>query len=292
MINGSVTMNTSVSSTCVNSSFTGYFNNQAGTFSTEGCSFTRPMDRTGSNPTSLAVINNAGTLNMSNSSIEAQIAPGNSYISSAYGITNSGTVNMSNDSTITINDPSTYSRDGRFGIQSSGNIAMDNVTINISAKDKTYGIYSQSGTSTYSSVNITTRSTSYAAIGVYNQAGNTIYESGTIDARGSSNNTYGIYIQSGEFTLGIPEDPSSPNYGRDTANVSTISPDIFAQGTTGIAVKNAGGKFNYYDGKLMGSTSSMPETPTKVEYLYEPVEHIDDATDYKYVQLEWMREQP
>ena len=169
---------------------------------------------------------------------------------------------------------------------------MDNVTIDISSKDKTYGIYSQGGTSTYNSVNITSHSTDYAAFGFYNQAGTATYESGNIDARGSRDTTYGIYIQSGEVTLGIPEDPSSPNYGRDTADVSTTNPDVYAQGTTGIAVKNAGGKFNYYDGKLMGNTSSMPETPTKVEYLYEPVEHIDNVTDYRYYILEWMREQP
>ena len=251
------------------------------------------MDYTGSSGSvSLSVINNAGTLDMTKSSVEARIAAGNSRISSAYGITNSGTLSMGDNSSVTINDPSTYYQNGRFGVQSSGNVTMDNVTINISAKDKTYGIYSQGGTSTYNSVNITSHSTSYAAFGFYNQSGNATYESGSIDARGSSNNTYGIYIQSGEVSLGIPEDPSSPNYGRDTANVSTTNPDVFAKGTTGIGVKNAGGKFNFYDGKIMGNTSHMPETPTKVEYLYEPVEHIDDATDYKYVQLEWMREQP
>lgn len=229
---------------------------------------------------------------MSNSSVEALLASGSNNVSAAYGITSSGTLNMDNGSTITIHDPGTYTYQGRFGVQSSGNITMNNVTIDISAKDKTYGIYSQGGTSTYSSVNIISHSTSYAAFGFYNQSGNATYESGSIDARGGSNNTYGIYIQSGEVSLGIPEDPSSPSYGRDTASVSTTNPDVFAKGTTGIGVKNAGGKFNFYDGKIMGNTGHMPETPTKVEYLYEPVEHIDDATDYKYVQLEWMREQP
>ena len=266
VISGSVTMNSSATSTCTDSSFTGYLDNQSGTFSTERCSFVRPMDRTGQSVTSLTVINNAGTLNMSNSSIEAQIASGNSYISAAYGITNSGTFNMTNNSTITINDPSTYTSSGRFGIHNSGTATVTDTDITISSKDKTYGIYNASGTSVYGSGKIDSRSTNYAA--------------------------HGIYVQSGEVSLGIPEDPSSPNYGRDTASVSTTNPDVFAKGTTGIGVKNAGGKFNFYDGKIMGNTGHMPETPTKVEYLYEPVEHIDDATDYKYVQLEWMREQP
>ncbi len=61
---------------------------------------------------------------------------------------------------------------------------------------------------------------------------------------------------------------------------------------TGIGVKNYNGKFNYYDGKIMGSTVAKPEVPTKVEYLYEPKDYVDSETGHPYCILEWIRTQP
>ena len=59
--------------------------------------------------------------------------------------------------------------------------------------------------------------------------------------------------------------------------------------TSGIAVKCNSGRFNYYDGRIEGNTSTIPEVPNQVEYLYEPAEYTDDETGYKYCILEWMR---
>ncbi len=114
--------------------------------------------------------------------------------------------------------------------------------------------------------------------------------SGTINCTG--NTTTGIQITSGVVTLGIPEEPGSINYGRAEADVSTTNPLIEAIGTnTGIGVKNAGGRFKYFDGKLVATTDPKPEVPTEVEYLYEPKDFVDEVTGYKYTILKWMREQ-
>jgi hypothetical protein len=127
--------------------------------------------------------------------------------------------------------------------------------------------------------------------GLYNQAGNvTITDDSTIESDGRV--AYGIYINAGEITLGEAEPVGSEHYGKDTATVSTTYPAITGTGTeSGVGVKNIAGRFNYYDGILTGSTAAMPETPTNVEYLYEP-KFYTLPNGNQYAVLEWMREQP
>ena len=109
----------------------------------------------------------------------------------------------------------------------------------------------------------------------------------------SDKNAYAVYNDAGVVTLGVPEDPSSQDYGRATADVSTTNPDIRAIGTSsGIGVKNVnGGKVYYYDGKITGSTAAMPENPAGLEYMYESKDYTDE-NGYQFRILEWMREQP
>ncbi|MBR3377763.1 hypothetical protein IKG50_00315 [Candidatus Saccharibacteria bacterium] len=110
-----------------------------------------------------------------------------------------------------------------------------------------------------------------------------------INAVGDWNTAYGIYINTGEVTMGVPEDPNSQDYGKATADVSTTDPSIRGISTnTGIGIKVMSGLFNFYDGRITGSTSAMPETPANVEYNYEP-KYYTDLDGYEYCILEWMR---
>lgn len=116
----------------------------------------------------------------------------------------------------------------------------------------------------------------------------TITGQSAINAVGSWGTAYGIYINTGEVTMGIPEDPNSQDYGKATADVSTTDPSIRGiSPNTGIGIKVMSGLFNYYDGKITGSTSAMPETPANVEYKYEP-KFYTDLDGYEYCILEWM----
>lgn len=133
--------------------------------------------------------------------------------------------------------------------------------------------------------------------GIYNPSGNVTMESGTIQALGAAH-TYGILNGSGSITLGTPESPTSQNYGRDTADVSTVTPSIVAitsrtSGTpAGIGIKNNSGKVFFYDGKIAGSTAALSEEPTGTEYLYEVCAELDTSTtpNLYTAKLFWMRD--
>ena len=166
---------------------------------------------------------------------------------------------------------------------------MDKTNINIRAL---YNAGRASLIDTHVSI-ITSENTSAtnSNIAILNTSKDFLFASGSIIT--TDNSAYGIYNDAGVVTLGIPEDPSSQDYGRATADVSTTNPDIRAIGTSsGIGVKNAnGGKVYYYDGKITGSTTAMPENPAGLEYMYEPKDYVDE-NGYHYRVLEWMREQP
>jgi len=157
-------------------------------------------------------------------------------------------------------------------------------------------LYNDGGTvtaikTTFLADSTNSRGHSYNNYAIFNPTGVITINSGTVHALGKTY-AYGIWNDSGTVTIGIPEPTNSPNYGRDTADVSTTNPDIKAIGTnTGIGVKNNTGKVYYYDGKITGSTAAMPEKPAGVEYLYEPKDY-QDSNGYQYRILEWMREQP
>ena len=135
------------------------------------------------------------------------------------------------------------------------------------------------------------RSNSYASIGIYTPTGTVTLKTGSILSYGPTK-AYGIYTDTGTITLGIPEQPG-PTYGKEDADVSTTNPDIKAIGSSsGIGIKNAsGGKVYFYDGRITGSSSAMPENPTATEYMFDPKDYLDE-NNYHYRILEWRREQP
>ena len=180
-----------------------------------------------------------------------------------------------------------------------GSIFADGVNLTYTLMDKTniniralYNAGRASLIDTHVSI-ITSENTSAtnSNIAILNTSEDFLFASGSIIT--TDNSAYGIYNDAGVVTLGVPEDPSSQDYGRATADVSTTNPDIRAIGTSsGIGVKNAnGGKVYYYDGKITGSTAAMPENPAGLEYMYEPKDYTDE-NGYQFRILEWMREQP
>ncbi len=107
-----------------------------------------------------------------------------------------------------------------------------------------------------------------------------------IDVAGT--NAYGVYINGGSFTMGSKD--ASETSGTAESSVSVTNPLIRAIGTTsGIGVRKVNGLFNYYDGKIIGSTSSTPDTTSSTEPYYEVAKRIDSETGYEYATLEYMR---
>ena len=135
-----------------------------------------------------------------------------------------------------------------------------------------YGIYNGSGTVTLSDNTISINSTNPAkgkTQGIHNESGNISLLNDTVSVTGSE--AYGIHNNNGSVTLGEAEPDNSPDRGKATAHVSITNPSISANGSTsGIGVKNISGRFNYFDGNIFGTTAALPETPTLVEYKYEP----------------------
>ncbi len=252
---------------------TGYINNNSGTFNISSSTIVRETkDSTYEN-----AVSNSGTMSINDSSIALQVkGTRTSYV---YGVNNSNVnavLNISGDTTITIKDEASHTFSTGYGIYNSGTATLEKVNINVD------------GTSNY-------YATTY---GIYNNSNSVVLKTGTVYSTGRA--AYGIYVNNGEVTMGVPEVVGSPTYGRDTADVSLTDPFVYAVGTTtnqsytpsGIGVKNIQGKFNYYDGKIMGSTQAKPEIPTKIEYLYEAIDYVDEETGHPYCILEWMRTQP
>ena len=185
----------------------------------------------------------------------------------AIGINNTanGVLNLS-DSTININIPSAGSTYTMYGIYSTGSMNLENTNIELNSNSR------------------------FNHYRIYTENGNAVVKSGTIRARGLT--SYGIYLKSGTLTLGIPEEVGSATYGKENADVNLNSPLIESLGTTnGIGIKNDPQGFYYYDGKIVATTTPLPELPNGIEYLYETKEFTDDETGNKYVILKWMREQ-
>ena len=185
-----------------------------------------------------------------------------------------------------------------YALYNAGTLYAKDSTISEILRKRTdayaYAVYSTSSASfDNTSLVVDASNTTYDAnqgYGVYTASGNIEFKSGSISV--NRNKSYGIYTETGTITLGIPEQPG-PTYGKENADVSTTNPDIRAVGsTTGIGVKNAsGGKVYFYDGRITGSTSAMPENPTATEYMFDPKDYLDE-NNYHYRILEWRREQP
>ena len=202
------------------------------------------------------IINNTGTINIIDSLLHSYVPTNHSLSIKEISNSSSGVLNIDNKTQIIVEGTTVY------GIYNDGSINSYSGTINVTSSSTGYGIYANSG-----AVNILAGTTNVSA-----------------------KVAYGVYINSGEVTLGEAEDPSGSNYGKETANVSKINPLISAIGTTsGYGIKNIQGRLNYFDGKIIGSTSAKPEIATNVEYLYEAISLVDSETGHEYCVLEWMR---
>ena len=249
-----------------NTEMNGYFvnNNSASNITIVDSSFSMKSD-SGNTQTIL----NKGTLSLNNSNVESYtyVTTGGALAAFKSAINNSGTLTISNESNIINNFGSDISWFYSTGIYNTGSVTFSNSYINIDGNKKRYEQYSY---------------------GIYNLGTTSIF-SGSINVKGI--NTYGIYLKTGTITLGVPEAVGSPNYGKAEADVNIESPLIESLGTSnGIGIKNDSQGLSYYDGKIVASSTPLPENPNAVEYLYEPTEFTDEETGYKYVILKWMRE--
>ncbi|MBR3322722.1 hypothetical protein IKG13_01530, partial [Candidatus Saccharibacteria bacterium] len=222
-------------------------------------------------------------------------------------ITNNGELTLDNFSaTLTNNDLEISGGDGHYSrtIYNNGILTTQNNTVikyildapSKRAYEYPVVLYNDGGTVTATNTsfiadgrNIT--SNSYSTIGIYSPTGTVTLKTGSIESYGITK-AYGIFTNTGTITLGIPEQPG-PTYGKEDADVSTTNPDIKAIGSSsGIGIKNAsGGKVYFYDGRITGSSSAMPENPTATEYMFDPKDYLDE-NNYHYRILEWRREQP
>jgi hypothetical protein len=190
-------------------------------------------------------------------------------------------------------------------VYNSGSLAANsNTSINYllntpgkTAWENVIAIYNDGGEITTAQTNINveasnTGSQRYGNYGIYNKSGTHTSLSGNISVVGKGK-TYGIYNDSSTIIIGAAEPASSPNYGRDTADVSTTNPNISAISTdTGIGVKNNAGKVYYYDGVVSGNTAAFAEEPTVTEHFYEVCTELDTTTtpNLYTTRLFWMRD--
>ena len=242
---------------------------------------------------------NAGKLNLKNGVINSAASVNTDLVAT----TQNGDIFLDN---MQINMNEEYYADSSasskyaYIINNAGTLALEHSSINYNLQGKTnvntYAFYN-SGTAslidshiTFDPTNLTTNYSPYSARGIHNTSGTVGFESGSIYVPNKT--AYGIYNETGSIILGIPEQPG-PDYGRETADVSTTNPDIKAIGSSsGIGIKNAsGGKVYFYDGRITGSSSAMPENPTATEYMFDPKDYLDE-NNYHYRILEWRREQP
>ena len=252
---------------------------------------------------------NEGEVTLTNSSASKN---GNSVIDY---ITNKGTLNLNatslslfstkyNTSSSTTISRTIYNT-GTLYISNGSNISHTTSDQNNSIFQAASTIYNDGGSLTAIDSNVTLDTTAmksytkYNAYAIYSTTNIAIIESGSVSSR-ALGPSYGVYTDTGAIILGTPEPSDSPNYGRDTADVSTASPDISAISTStnnsykiGIGIKNAsGGRVEYYDGVVSGNTAAFAEEPTITEHLYEPCTELNTSvTPNLYTtHLFWMRD--
>lgn len=229
-------------------------------------------------------LTNKGTSTITNSTIEQTLDGEGSTIKNA-----SGTVNITS-TTIAINHTGTIDNSEYNVIinNSANDVIISNCDINLTTTSKGIDNIIQnnnSGNIRYSASDIVANGTNIVR-GIYSSdisTGTITIDDGTVTVT-SDNQAYGIYIENGIVTMGIKDGD-----GTENANVSITNPIIKAVGSTGIGVKRVNGTFNYYDGKIIGSTAAKPDTTTNTEYNYEVVTNIDTETGYEYCILEYMK---
>ena len=229
-----------------------------------------------------AIYNNNGTVSIDNSVISVE----SNYRDDRYGIyAYGGTTNITNSEIYSV---SNYGNISAVYLTNSANVTIENTTINAtgnySSSYNTYGVNVSSGSATLRNNNINVNGvTRNYGIYVSNNSSNVTLESGTIDVSGA--NVYGIYVDTGTVTMGINDGD-----GTENALVSTENPLVKAIGTSsGIGVKKVNGYFNFYDGKIIGSTNAKPETTTNVEYNYEATISTNEETGYEECILKYLK---
>ena len=257
-----------------------------------------------------AIYNNSGDLTLANSSSSKTNTDKTVYVY----VTNNGTLRLQSTLlSLTDTDASYSTTSDRHTVYNSGSLLIgqqSSISYSVNSPDKylqstASGIYNDNGTifASDSSIQIdvtnVSRNISHDIYGIYSPTGAVTIESGSITAT-NRGRVYALYTNTGTIILGSPEPSDSPNYGRDTADVSTTSPDISAISTstsgsykTGIGVKNAsGGRVEYYDGKVSGNTSAFAEEPTVTEHFYEVCTELDTTTtpNLYTAKLFWMRD--
>ena len=199
-----------------------------------------------------AIVDNA-TIKVNNSS--------NSSNSNVTIIENASSNDISiNNSTININNDNEIST---TIIKNSGVISVNNTTSTINTSSTSNGIDMSSGTINIDNSTFNIKGTTSNGIKVTD--GTVNIKSGTFNVTGTD--VYGINMTNGTITLGIKDQ-----------NVSITNPLINAIGTTnGIGITYGQGIFNYYDGKIIGSTSARING--EVISDYETNYHVEDSFD-------------
>ena len=232
---------------------------------------------------SYSIINNTGTMTITGTTITQTTKHSADPVMRT--ILNSGTLDLTGNTITSRTVDAERDYRSTIGIYTSGTLNYNSGTLSVS-RSNGYGIYTDGGTTTVTSgtVSVLGNANTY---GFYaNQGSTTIYD-GSISSTGGT--AYGAYIANGSITMGEAEPTTSPNYGTENASVSTTNPNITAIGTaTGIGLQQVNGVFNYYDGKITGSTNAKPVLPTKIEYLYE-AKNFTDGDGYEYCILKFMR---
>ena len=186
-----------------------------------------------------------------------------------------------------------YDANSMFGVYlKAGTVNITDTSMNIhdsngGSSKTSYGFYINSGTLTYDRGTLALTN-DYNAYGTYIKAGSFIFKNGTMNLSGNAT-SYGVYVEdaNGTYTQGIYD-----GRGSEDADVSDTSPYISAVGsTTGIGVRKGGGTFNYYDGKITGSTSprAQGDITSSTELNYQVVTKHDDVSGYDYCILEYDR---
>jgi len=201
---------------------------------------------------------------------------------------------------LNINTPENdYFYHNYFNFSGTGNVNINNVTANFPELDKYHysnavlpfiqingptvladGLYLD-----YSNVNTNNKP---LTTGVYVKKGTFNFKSGYIKIK--SNYARGIQLEeNGIVNMGEAEPLTSDNLGTANADVSLTNPYVEAIGfKTGYAIYNENGYYNFYDGKIKGSTNArFNEASSGVEFLWEITSYHDDDNN-EYSILEYM----
>lgn len=201
-----------------------------------------------------------------------------------YGIYNDTT----HDSTISnITVKSFNSSEYDYAIYNNkGNLTIDHGTINMYDSIESKGVYANTSEAITISkeVNYNIHDVT-KAYGAYINEGTITLETGTINVSATSE-AIGINITSGIANLGIYD-----GSGTDSANVSITNPLIQAVAPNGVGVSMGNGTFNYYDGKIVGSTTAraLGDIISETEKNYQVITLVDEETTYKYCILEFIK---